>query len=303
MVMSGDQIATAPIDQSLGGPPSWMGVLRDWWFLAIAVIVFALPGLIQLGQTVWSTEQGAHGPIILSTGLWLLLRESAGIECRSGSILVIVAMVTIGMAGFLFGSVAGMLWLQWGSTYLVLLGVLHAFIGGAGMRRLWFPLFYLAFLIPLPFTVLNTITGELRLLISARAVDILSLFGFQVASSGVSLYVDQYELLVAAACSGMNSIVSLLAIGLFYIYLRHRAHWHYAVLLGLLVIPIAILANLVRVMILMLITHYGGLDAAEGMLHEAAGMVMFFVALFTLIAADALLDPVRRFLSVGKAVA
>ena len=297
------QIASMKADYGTVRPSTLPALLRRHWFLAVAGIAFATPGLIALSQQIWSTEQGAHGPIILTTGLWLLCRESAGIQPRAGSVAITVAALAVGLSGFLFANVAGVLWLQWASTYLVLLGVLYAYIGGAAIRLLWFPLFYLAFLIPPPFGVMVTVTGNLRLLISAGAVDILSLAGLQVASSGVSLYVDQYELLVAAACSGMNSIVSLLAIGLFYIYLRHRANWRYAALLGLLVIPIAILANLARVIILILITHFAGLDAAEGMLHEAAGMVMFFVALVTLIAADSGLAPLRCFLDRDGAAA
>jgi exosortase len=162
------------------------------------------------------------------------------------------------------------------------------------LKRVWFPLLYLAFLIPPPDGVIVPLTRALKLGVASSAVELLSLLGFRVAFNGAQLYIDNYELVVAAACSGLNSLSSLLAIGLLYIYLRHEASWRYALLLSLLVIPVAIVTNVVRVMVLLLVTHYLGEDAAQGMLHEAAGLLMFFVALFALIGIDALLMPIYK---------
>ncbi len=277
-------------------PPAVSRGVRNFWFLAVAVLVFAGPGLLGLANQVWTTEQGSQGPIILATGLWLLVREIREVRARPerGNDVVAGATLFGAALAYVFGHVAGMLWLEWFASYVALVAIFYAYAGRRMTRLLWFPLLYLAMLTPLPYSVITPATRALKLWISAAAVDVLSVLGFQVANSGTTLYIDQYELLVAAACSGMNSIMSLLAIGLFYIFLRHRADWRYAIVLALLVLPVAILANLIRVVILLLITHYLGDAAAQGLLHEAAGMVMFFVALLTLIAIDGLLSPVRR---------
>jgi exosortase len=104
----------------------------------------------------------------------------------------------------------------------------------------------------------------------------------------VTIQIAQYELLVAAACAGLNSIISLGAICLFYGYLRHRTNFLSFVVIALSVIPIAIFSNFVRVLILILITYYLGESAAQGFLHDFAGLTMFAVALITVFVIDSL---------------
>jgi exosortase len=127
--------------------------------------------------------------------------------------------------------------------------------------------------------------------VAGASVDFLALLGIPAARDGVLLYIGQYELVVAAACSGMNSIFSLTAIGLFYVYLLHHAHTRYAALLAGLMVPIALFANAVRVVALLLITYYGGEAAGQGLLHEAAGLFIFLIALGTLMLLDRGLAP------------
>jgi exosortase/archaeosortase family protein len=110
------------------------------------------------------------------------------------------------------------------------------------------------------------------------------------------LYIDQYELTIAAACAGMNSQFTLVAVGLLYVYVVRRAEWRYALLLAMLSIPIAIIANLARILLLMLGMHYLGADAVapDSVLHESAGLFMFLVSLLGLIGLDLLLTSIRR---------
>jgi exosortase len=114
---------------------------------------------------------------------------------------------------------------------------------------------------------------------------------------GVTLYVAQYQLLVEDACAGLNSLISLTAISLFYIYILHNASWRYALFLMLWIIPVALLANLIRVMILVLITYHFGNAAAQGFLHSTAGLVMFASALLGIFLVDGLMTPVRKWLA------
>ena len=276
----------------------WGCFLRRYWFVVVAATCFAVPALQQLGKIVWSTEQGAHGPLILATGLWLLYRElPAALPARkAGDGRIGWPLIAAALLGYVLASLISIVWLRWGCAYLVLICAFYLYVGGSVLRRLWFAFFYLAFVIPPPYGIILALTRALKLWISSAAVDVLGAVGFNVASSGTTLYIDQYELLVAAACSGMNSLVSLMAIGLFYIYLRHQAEWRYAALLALLVIPIAIGANLLRVIILLLVTKYLGNEVAQGILHEAAGLTMFTLALLLLIGCDAALSPLRRWL-------
>lgn len=271
-----------------------LGLVRDHWFVLGAVALFALPSLIWLMAGEWSLEQGAAGPIILASGGWLLVREARTIRNMPGRITWAMAGLVPAVLGYVFAYVVGMLWLAWLSTYVALMVVLYTYIGGQALIRLWFPLTYLLFLVPPPYTLIAPVTQSRKLWLSVTSVDLLSALGFEAAYNGTTLYIDQYELLIADACAGMNSLISLLAVGLFYVYVLYRADWRYAILLAILTLPIAMIANLARILLLLLATHYLGIARVEGVLHETAGLFMFLVALGCLIGMDTVLGPLRR---------
>ena len=122
-------------------------------------------------------------------------------------------------------------------------------------------------------------------------MSLLYLVGYPVASSGVTIQIGQYQLLVAAACAGLNSIVTLTALCLFYVYLRHRSNPIAFLVISLAAIPVAVVSNFVRVVVLVLVTYYFGDSAAQGFLHDFAGLLMFSVALLTIFGVDQLAAP------------
>jgi exosortase len=152
-------------------------------------------------------------------------------------------------------------------------------------------LIYLAFALPPPDTVIVAITQPIKIAISEWAVSLLSLLGYPIANSGVVIQIGQYQLLVAAACAGLNSIVTLGALCLFYVYLRHRSNLTALMIIAVAAIPVAIISNFVRVLTLVLVTYYFGDAAAQGFLHDFAGLLMFAVALLTIFAVDQLVTP------------
>lgn len=258
--------------------------------------VLAAPTLLFVARESWSTEQGAHGPIVLMTGLWLLFRlwPSARAVAKPAPGLVVLALLAVLLPLYCVARISQIVEIEGYLMYGALLTGLYSQIGGAGMRRLWFPLVYLAFVFPPPETIVWAATFPLKMALSQAAVKFLALFGYPIGGQGVSIYIGQYELLVAAACAGLNSIVSLSALTLFYIYLRHRADWRYALLLALLIVPVALIANFVRVIILILLTYYAGEAAAQGFMHNFAGILMFVLALLTMMALDAAAEPLWR---------
>ena len=238
----------------------------------------------------WSTEQGGHGPIVLATGAWLLLREhheARGLR-RPGNKLLGFAGLAFLLAAYVLFGVTGILELQVAAMYAALICAAYLLVGGPVLRALWFPIFYLAFALPPPNTVVAVITGPPKIAISQAAVALLHTLGYPVGSSGVMIQIAQYEVLVAAACAGLNSLITLSAIGLFYVYLRHRNDLMALISMSLVVIPVAILANFVRVIILLLITYYFGESAAQGFMHDFAGLVMFAAALAAMLAVEAM---------------
>jgi exosortase len=288
--------SVAPVRAAQAAHRPWFSeYLRSSWFLWLAIFVMAFPVVRALAKESWSTEAGAHGPIILATGLWLLVRRREEILAIAtpGKTWIVAALFVPSMLLYIFAQIVGVLGLQCLAVYGALVATLYAHVGGVATRRLWFPLLYLLFMCPPPDTVLAIITTPLKLHISKGAVDLLHAVGYPVARTGVLIYVAQYELLVAEACSGINSLISLSAIGLFYIYVRHNANWRYALLLFLTLLPIAIVTNFIRVIVLVLITYHFGDAAAQGFLHNFAGVTMFVLAVLMMFGVDALLAPLR----------
>ncbi len=263
------------------------------WQMLILLIGLALmvgPTLAALAAESWSREEGVHGPIVLVTGGWLLWRARATIAALAvpGRGWLAAAGLVPALLLYSFGRAFDFLSLEAAGLIFALVAVAYAFLGGHVVRQLWFPILYLMFLLPLPGWFVDQVTAPLKQFVSVAAEALLSAAGFGIARQGVVLFVDQYQLLVEDACAGLNSLFSLASISLFYIYLRHNASWRYALFLLLWVVPIALLANLVRVILLVLITHFWGEAAAQGFLHNSAGMVMFVVALIGIFALDSI---------------
>lgn len=275
-------------------PPGFDAVIARWP-LAIGLAALIVPTLIGLARENWTTEAGIQGPIILATGLWLFFSQKDVIRehRRPGSMLVALPVGLLASLAYVGGQAFGFLVVQVAATILIGEVIFYLFYGAEVCRRLWFALLYLYFVAPLPGWFQDRLTGSLKEWVSASVTQILSGFGMPVVREGVVMYVAQYQLLVEDACSGLNSLTSLFAIGLFYVYILHQATVRYALLLAALILPIAIFANMVRVIILVLLTYFVGDEAAQGYLHNTAGMLTFITALLTIMVIDSIL---QRFL-------
>jgi exosortase len=261
--------------------------------LAVGALLFSIPTFQFVSRESWSTEQGAHGPIVLMTGLWLLYRlwPKAMAVAKPPALIRSVGLLALLLPAFCVARIAQIVELEGYLMYACLIAALYSLIGGKALRQLWFPLFYLGFVFPPPESLIWAVTMPMKMGVSKMAVSLLHALGYPIGGEGVVIFVGQYQLLVAAACSGLNSIISLSAITLFYIYLRHEANWRYALILAMLIVPVALLANFVRVLILILLTYHAGEAAAQGFLHNFAGLMMFMVALLTMFAIDSRLKP------------
>lgn len=280
-------------------PPAPAGVVAPAnLIVGLGCLALVLPTMIQVARVSWSTEQGGHGPIVLATGLWLLWRElKAGqAERRPGNLLTGLLLLVPLLALFMVARITGILEVEAFAMYGALISAAYLLFGGATIRTIWFPLVYLAFTLPPPDSVVAAITQPIKIGISYWAVSLLHFVGYPVASSGVTIQIGQYQLLVAAACAGLNSIVTLTALCLFYVYLRHRSNFTAFLVISIAAIPVAMFSNFVRVLVLVLVTYYLGDAAAQGFVHDFAGLLMFAVALLAVFAVDQLATPlfVRR---------
>ena len=264
-------------------------------WLAVGFAALALPTLASLADQTWSHEFGAYGPIVLVTGLWLLWRQIPELR-RSGepgALWITLSLLVVSLVSYVFGKAFDFITLEAAGLYGVGVTILHARVGAKTLVANWFPLLYLAFVIPVPTSILADLTAPLKQLVSLAATEWLRMFGVPVAREGVTIFVAQYQLLVEDACSGMNSIVGLVAVSLLYIYLTRGSSWLYSLILLGFVIPVAIFANTLRIMVLILLTFYFGNDVAQGYLHFAAGMLLFTTALLIVFSLDRLLAYVQ----------
>ena len=114
--------------------------------------------------------------------------------------------------------------------------------------------------------------------------------GYPIGRSGVILQIGQYMLLVADACAGLQTLLTLEALGLLYLNVVRRDSLFRNIGLAVLIVPISFTANVIRVMALTLITYHFGDAAGQGFLHGFAGMVLFMTALLLIIGFDTLLQ-------------
>ncbi len=256
------------------------------------MLAIALPTMAFVARETWSTEQGAHGPIVLLTGFWLIyrkwhfVREAIAPPAIWKPLLALVPLLVL----YALTRITQIVELEGYVMYATLITGIYAVLGLRAMRILAFPLIYIAFIFPPPETIVYTLTMPLKLWISEAAVWRLKMVGYPIGSTGVSIQVGQYLLLVAAACSGLNSIISLSVLSAFYIYISRTGEWLHSLILLAFVVPVALLANFVRVLLLILITYHSGEAAAQGFLHNFAGITMFGVALGMMYLVDRLLQ-------------
>jgi exosortase len=273
--------------------------LPFWWPLALGLMTMAVPTMINMAQQTWKLDSGAHGPIVLATGFWLLHHDGLRLADARHDIdqwALTLAGLVLSLPLYIFGRAFDFVSLEYVGLYGTFLTVLLRLFGIGSLRRHAFPLFYLALAVPPPGWLIAGITAPLQNLVSGAAGGIATMLGYPVARQGVLLFVGPYQLLVEEACSGLNSLFGLSAISLLYIYLMHRASWGYSLLLLAAVLPIAILVNVMRILALIAITWRFGDATAQGFLHGTTGLALFAVALVLIFALDSLLKPlVGRF--------
>ena len=259
--------------------------------LAVGLLAMYVPTYIILDKTIWNIVGQGHGPVMLALTIWLAYQRwpsLAALPART-SLVPGGALLIIGLLLYVLGHSQDILMFDAGSQILVLAGLLLLYKGGAGLKHMWFPLFFIIFLIPLPGALVDSLTGPLKAGVSYVAEYIMYAAGFPIARAGVTLTIGPYQLLVADACAGLNSIFALEAIGVFYMSVVQHTSKARNIALALLILPISFVSNVIRVIVLVLVTYYFGDAAGQGFVHDFAGIVLFMVATVLTIGTDSLL--------------
>lgn len=257
----------------------------------LAGLAWVVPAVLLLARTTWQTDAGSIGPLTLLLGLVVLTREIGDLPdgLSPGSAWLAGGLLAVAIVLYVVATVLSFAMLAVAAAWLGLVVVLYSLSGGAALMRCWFPLAYLLLVLPLPYTLTYAAAARLGAWLALGAVRLLRLLGVELAVRGSTVYVDQYELVVEQACAGLSSTVSLIAIGIIYARWVHRAQPVRLAVLALLSLPLAYIANQLRVAGLVYAVHRQGSSVLGTSLHPLSGLASFALALGLVMLVDRLL--------------
>jgi exosortase B len=258
-----------------------------WIIASTGLIAMYFATFRDLLNGLWAGDQQGHGPIVLVVSIWLLWKKFPQIiSAQKKPSSAGWVMLVFGLALYIIGRSQDILLFEVGSVIINLASITVVLRGTAALRQLWFPLVFMVFMIPLPGAFVDAMTQPMKTAVSYAVESILYNVGYPISRSGVILQIGQYQLLVADACAGLNTLFTLEALGLLYLNLVRHESVARNVVLAICIVPISFAANIIRVIVLTLITYHLGDEAGQGFLHGFAGMVLFMAALLLIILFD-----------------
>jgi len=269
----------------------WQGFLLVGVFVALYA-----PILYSFTETWYNVADYSHGflvPPLCAYLIWRKREDLAKVPLKPAfwsGMLIVLGSIPF----YMLGELGAEPFLSRMSLLFMICGLLVYFCGWAMLRALSFPLAFLMFAVPLPVLIYNEVVFPLQFIASALATRTLEILNiFPIMREGNVLVMPGMRLEVVEACSGIRSLMSLLALAAGYGYLAERSNavrWF----MFFMMIPLAVISNGTRVVITALMTHYIGPQAAEGFMHEFSGWVIFVVATVLFLALHSLTIWVRK---------
>ncbi len=264
--------------------------------------LLALIGFVAITWPVWqwlwfewmSNQYYSHGLLILPVALFLVVqrfRNDPDLVYTPGQgALAGVIALALGLAAYLVALQQRAYYLAAFAMIGMLAGLVWALAGAAVLRKLVFPIGYLALMVPLP--ALDRVTLPLALFTGFCSGSLVQWLGLPVAINGNAIALPNADLVIGAQCSGVNSLITLVALLVLVAYLLEGPVWSRLALI-LLAIPLALVGNILRVATLLFVARAWGADAAFTFYHDYSG-ILFFVAVL------ALIMPLTRALQFGR---
>ncbi len=240
------------------------------------------PTLWELVVDWYQDPNYSHGfliPIVSGYLLWKRRDQLAAIPRRRGNGGLVV--VILGLAMFVIANGAAEYFTLRLSFVVTLVGLVWFVFGKAIIKNTWFEWFFLLFMIPIPYVIYYALTFPMQILASKITANVLSFVGLAAVRQGNIIHLADYSLEVAEACSGMRSLVSLLALGSLFAYLTQTRLWPRLLLIASTV-PVAVVGNVVRVLITAVLVFMIGDAVAHEPAHSLLGLLVFMVALVAL---------------------
>lgn len=242
----------------------------------------------------WNNDPNySHGFLVPVVSLYMVwqkwpeLKQSPVHPANIGLIVVLASLMLL-----VFGFAGTEYYTMRTSLVFLLAGIILFLFGWLIFKQLLIPVSFLLFMVPLPYIVYDAMAFPLKLMVAKFSVVVLKLCGISVLREGNIIMFPQTVLEVADACSGLRSLMSLLALAVAYAMFSHLSTIKRVVII-LSAIPIAIATNMARVIVTGILAQYYGGAVAEGFFHEFAGMSVFAIAMVLLFILGALLSRVR----------
>jgi len=268
-----------------------------WALASLGFMVLFAPTYLNLYETVWQSDEQGHGMMVLFISIYLFWYKRQVfldyLPDNRDAVLGVLILI-IGFLFYIVGRSQDVQVFDVGSQMIVLIGLILYLSGYQALKKLWFPVFFLLFMIPLPGTVVDALTMPMKIGVSNVSEWLLYQLEYPIAREGVILQIGYYKLLVADACAGLHTVFTLEAMGLLYLHLVKRDSFARNFSLALLILPISFLSNTIRVVILVLVTYYYGDEVGQGFIHDFAGFVLFGTALIFIIGVDSVIHKIER---------
>lgn len=285
-------------------PQEKVTVLINYW---PAILISALFIYIYFDTFVWmigrwlaTDSYYSHGFVVPFVSAYLVWKNRAYIHRKDRSDLWETIMGVVLLLGGVGLHCAGVLFkisfLSGLSLIPLLLGMVIYIYGSEVGRRLLFPILFLLAMVPLPMSLIADLSLKLKLLAAEIAISVVSLTGIVVVQEGSFIHFVNASLVVGDVCSGLRSLIALLAFGALFAYISGLSGPMRAVLF-IASVPIALLANSVRIITLCLIANQWGSEVATGKIHDITGILIFIVAFILFFSLEKQLHVLERILS------
>ena len=282
-------ITQEPTDQRTGS--KW---LPFFWFSALLLVSYAVV-LEKLANQWMSDPDMTHGmfvPVLVGYIVWERRNVLSSVKSSPSFVGILLMLggaflLCIGPPGLdTFAAVTRVAFL------LSVIGTIVWLRGWPTMRLLLYPLAILLLMFPMPGFILEKLTFPLQMLASRLAEHILEFMNYSVLREGNILILPGQTLNIAQACSGLRSMMALTFLGQAYIYLFDSRAWM-RLTIAILVIPIAVLANSMRIVATAVAGSYNK-EWGQGLYHESTGWIVFVVAFICVLGSHMAIKAVLR---------
>lgn len=255
--------------------------------LSLLYLLFS-PLIIQLVHEWGNDPEFSHGfliPIVSVYLIWINRKKIMSIESspsnnelKAGS----SALLIIGLIMFIFGAFVQHIFVEGIAMMIILSGIVFLLYRVEMLKMVLFPIGYLIFMLPIPHVVNLFFASQLKFFIAHSSAFLLSLAQIPVLLEGSTLHLPSISLEVVEACSGMQTMISFLAIGAVFAYLGYHSILLRTIII-IMAVPLALLANILRVSMIGAISYYFNNDFAHNF-HRYAWTLIVFIGVLGFIA-------------------